>query len=245
MFGSHEALARPAIALEVVSWAGESAVSGALFFGVPLVGLASSFALYYPRRLDDGWNPRDDWLFGAHLALGGLFVAHFLFLAMLGDIGGLLTVGLLALVVWRYRPDDGVVAGVREFVASAPGAVQSPEITDERLTAVAVATAFAALTAVVAMDYRGTITSWIFLVTAGNILVSFPVLALLVSKPRLSVARIALITGLTGMVWLYVFSGEVDSGALGGGGFLTGLLVFSFVFLPSPLFYGTLWLTAE
>lgn len=245
VFGTNGALARPAIALEVLIWAGESAVSGALFLGVPLVGLASVFAFYYPRRLDDGWNPRDDWLLGAHLALGGLFFAHFLFLPMLGDIGGLLTLGLLALVVWIFRPDDGVVAGAREFVASAPGAVQPPEITDERLTAVALATAFAALTAVVAMDYRGTMTTWILLVTGGNILVSFPVLGLLVSRPRLSAARTPLITGLLGMVWLCVFAGEVDSGALGGGGLLTGLLFFSFIFLPSPLFYGTLWLTAE
>ncbi|MBX0305971.1 hypothetical protein [Haloarcula salinisoli] len=245
VFGSHEALARPAIALEVLSWAVGSAVPGALLLGVPLVGLASAFAVYYPRRLDDGWNPREDWVLRAQLALGGLLVAHFLFLAMLGNLGGLFTLGLLALVIWRYRPGEGIFPRVRGVAESVPGALLSPEITDERLTAVAVAIVFAALTAVVVVDYRGTVTFWVFLVTSGNILVTFPVLGLLVSKPRLSVARTALVTALAGTVWLSILAGVVDSGALGGGGLLWGLLLLSFIFLPSPLFYGTLWLTAE
>lgn len=236
VFGQHGPLATLAIALETLSWAVEPAVGLALFMSLPLVSLACVFAAYYPARLDGGWSPSGDRLFGALCCLGGLFMG------MLGGlIGILLSLGILAVVLWRYRPYDGVLATVRRFLKSVLRTVLTSETAVERRMSVAISTVFAAATAVVATDYRATLTHLVVLVVALVLPASFTVLGRLVTEPHRSVARVAVVTTIAGTVWLFAFAATVQSGAAGTVDLLVALLIFGCLLFCPPLFYGALW----
>jgi hypothetical protein len=259
--------ARAVVATEVFLWATPTAVVGAVVPTFLLFSLTVLFALRYPGYVTDGWDVRRDPLCWG-LAGGSL--------TCLAAVSGLIVHSLVALVflvatpvavvgVWLVvRPDDAAILGSDGGDDAddgddgrAPEATEPTHGTESVVTGLApgqrtlLATAGSVaavlvVTAVVAADYRATVTGPVAIAAGIVPFVAFPTLGYAVTLPDRTDLRSALVVAASAAPWLAAFPLSVQGGTEAFGPLvLTFLWGLGAALVGLGLFYGVLWVATR
>jgi len=252
--------ARTVVATEVFLWATPIAVFGAVLPTVLLFSLGVLFALRYPGYVEDGWDVRRDVLFwfltGSSLtilaALVG-FVVH-----SLVALAFLVTTPVVVAGIWiAVRPDDASVPESSDTGESQPDAPVETDTADSVMTGlvpgqrtlVATVGSLAAVlivTAVVAADYRATVTGPVAIAAGIVPFVAFPMLGYAVTLPDRPDLRSALVVAIAAAPWLAAFPLSVQAATETLGPLvLTSLWGFGAALVGLVLFYGVLWVATR
>ncbi|QLH82635.1 hypothetical protein [Halosimplex pelagicum] len=263
-----EVRGRTAVAANVIEWAGPQALLASALPVAVLGALAIGFAYRYPRRVADGWNPRDDSLFKA-LALGPFAVPVGIAALWQLPVPTVDTAVLLAVVTGvvltarAVRSDDGDdveddsdAAPARESTAdSRPPAPRRP--IGQRLAegefggrgvvyaVVLSATAVAAVTAAVAADFEGDYLGFVWLAAAALPLFAFTALGYLVTDRERTPHRVVAVAAAATAPWLVMFTAIVNGDEVISD--LLGMILVPLGQLAGGvlLFYAALWLTTR